>query len=151
VARIRRGSLAAAPLVGECESNMWIFEPEMGFLSVVCARKGHGEPGQPLDVDRVMIRARNVRHLDTLRDRHEALRAAEILETPLADYPARIIVAKEVWVSVLVEIAAEADYGNFKAASSRGACVGDTALNGALHDIWARMVRYQRETERGSG
>jgi len=130
---------------------MWIFEPETGFLSVVCARQGHGESGQPLDVDRVMIRARNVRHLDALRDRHEALRAAEILETPLADYPARIIIAKEVWVSVLAEIAAEADYGNFKAASSRAVGVGDPAYNGSLHDIWARMVRYQREAEKKPG
>jgi len=119
----------------------------MGFLSVVCVRGGRRKPGQSVDVERVMIRARNVKHLRVLRDQYEVLRAAEIFEEPLADYPARIIITKDVWSQVLGEIATEIDYGNVKTASARAVGVGDTAFNEALHDVWERMIGYQRESE----
>jgi len=36
---------------------MWIFT-KYGFYSAVCARQGDGSHGQPVDPDRIMVRAR---------------------------------------------------------------------------------------------
>ena len=119
---------------------MWIFTTDCGFLSVVNARQGKGEPGQPVDPDRVMVRVRNREHLNALRARFEALGASPIIETPGADYPARIIVPKDLWVDTLADLAASTTYDNFKSAASRS---GDSAYQAALHDIWTRMVQYQ--------
>ena len=35
---------------------MWIFTKH-GFFSAVCARQGDGKHGQPVDPDRIMVRA----------------------------------------------------------------------------------------------
>jgi hypothetical protein len=45
---------------------MWIFT-RYGFFSVVCARQGEGQPGQPVDPDRVMIRARSKDDYDNFK------------------------------------------------------------------------------------
>ena len=47
---------------------MWVFT-KYGFFSAVCARKGSGKYGQPVDPDRIMIRARLRSHLDALLKR----------------------------------------------------------------------------------
>lgn len=43
---------------------MWSFT-KYGFFSVVNARKGFGEPGQPVDPDRLMVRSRSQSHFGT--------------------------------------------------------------------------------------
>jgi len=47
---------------------MWIFT-KYGFFSAVCAREGSGRHGQPVDPDRIMIRARLLSHLEALLKR----------------------------------------------------------------------------------
>lgn len=123
---------------------MWIFTPEAGFLSVVCARRDG--KGSELDPDRVMIRARNEQHLARLRERHAALKSAEVLRTPHADYPVRMIVPRGIWSEVLAQIGNKLEYGNFKAAVAAQEAK-DSRLDAALHDIWARMLRYQQDLE----
>ena len=44
---------------------MWIFT-KYGFYSAVCARQGDGKKHQPVDPDRIMVRARARQHLDNL-------------------------------------------------------------------------------------
>ncbi len=68
----------------------------------------------------------------------------EITTLPDLDYRYRLVVAKKVWVPILVELAEEQDWSNFKneAAAyhgSRGA-----SYSGALHDVWEIMYRLQR-------
>jgi len=47
---------------------MWIFTKH-GFFSAVCARQGDGKHGQPVDHDRIMVRARVRSHLEALKKR----------------------------------------------------------------------------------
>jgi hypothetical protein len=51
---------------------MWVFTKH-GFFSAVCARQGSGERGQPVDPNRIMVRARVRGHLEALRKRFPAL------------------------------------------------------------------------------
>lgn len=46
---------------------MWLFT-KYGFYSAVCARQGDGKLGQPVDPNRIMVRARVRRHLETLKE-----------------------------------------------------------------------------------
>ena len=46
---------------------MWIFTKH-GFFSAVCARQGDGRHGQPVDPDRMMVRARNRGHLEAAEE-----------------------------------------------------------------------------------
>ena len=47
---------------------MWLFTKH-GFYSAVCARTGDRRHGQPLDADRIVVRARVREHLNALKDR----------------------------------------------------------------------------------
>ncbi len=122
---------------------MWIFT-KYGFFSAVCARQGKGELGQPVDVKRLMIRARLRSHLEALLQRFPDLLAeCEIVKTA-GDYAYRIFVPKPIWCEVLSQLAAETDYDNFKSAvadhqGSKGARYGQ-----ALHDVWDVMYRLQK-------
>ena len=51
---------------------MWIFT-KYGFYSAVCARQGDGSHGQPVDTNRIMVRARIRKHLETLLDQFSDL------------------------------------------------------------------------------
>jgi hypothetical protein len=42
---------------------MWIFTKH-GFFSAVCARKGDGMHGEPVDPERIMVRSRIRGHLE---------------------------------------------------------------------------------------
>ena len=44
---------------------MWLFTKH-GFYSAVCARQGEGNRTEPVDPDRVMVRARVSSHLENL-------------------------------------------------------------------------------------
>lgn len=119
---------------------MWVFT-KYGFYSAVCARQGEGEPGQPIDPDRTMIRARAREHLEALQARFpEELGAYGVREFARSDYPCRLFVPKDVWARVLAALASEIDYGNFKSQvdDSLGA---DYAR--ALHRTWSVMRDFQ--------
>ena len=53
---------------------MWLFTKH-GFYSAVCARQGDGSHGQPVDPDRIMVRARVRDHLEALKERFSDLLA----------------------------------------------------------------------------
>jgi len=122
---------------------MWVFT-KYGFFSAVCARQGHGEYGQPVDTDRIMVRARVRTHLEGLRERFpELLEDCEILESAHTDYACRIFIAKSIWSEVLAALADETDYDNFKSAVGGNLGTGGAAYGHALHDVWTVMYRFQ--------
>ena len=80
---------------------MWLFTKHR-FYSAVCARQGDGS--QPVDPDRIMVRARVSSHLDELKERFSDLLAdCEIKEFAGTDYAFRIFVPKSVWSQVLLD------------------------------------------------
>ena len=98
---------------------MWVFT-KYGFFSAVCAQKGSGKYGQPVDPDRIMIRARLRSHLDALLTRFPDLFGESEIQTFAGtDYAFRVFVAKPVWSNVLAALAEETDYDNFKSEVAR--------------------------------
>ena len=98
---------------------MWLFT-KYGFFSAVCARRGAGEYGQPVDPDRIMVRSRLRSHLESLKNRFsEQLGSCEILETPSTDYRYRLFVSNQAWSVVMAELAMNTDYDNFKSEVAR--------------------------------
>lgn len=83
-------------------------------------RKGDGSHGQPVDIDRIMVRARVRSHLDALKERFSGLLAdCEIKEFAGTDYAYRIFVPKPIWAQVMVGLTEEMDYDNFKSKVAR--------------------------------
>jgi hypothetical protein len=123
---------------------MWVFT-KYGFFSAVCARKGSGTYGQPVDPDRIMIRVRLRSHLDALLRRFpEVLGENEIQTYPGSDYAFRIFVAKPAWSKVLAALAEETDYDNFKAEVARHQGKDGGAYEHSLHDVWEVMHGLQQ-------
>ena len=125
---------------------MWIFS-KYGFFSAVCARQGDGSHGQPVDPERMMVRARDRRHLEALIARYpKFLGDAEIKAFPGTDYAYRIFVPKAVWAKVLAGLGDDVDYDNFKSEVARFQGRDGAAYEHALHDVWSVMYGLQ---ERG--
>ena len=123
---------------------MWIFT-KYGFYSVVCARKGDGRRGQPIDRDRIMVRARIRSHLEAIKRRFpDRLAKCEIKTFASTDYAFRIFDDKSAWSQVLVGLSEEMDYDNFKSevASFQGA--DGRAYERALHDVWSVLYGLQK-------
>jgi hypothetical protein len=73
---------------------MWIFTKH-GFLSAVCARQGDGKHGRPVDIDRIMVRARGQSHLEALKKRSaDLLGECQIQEPAGTDYTYRLVCAE---------------------------------------------------------
>ena len=122
---------------------MWVFTKH-GFFSAVCARQGDGTHGQPIDPDRIMVRARVRAHLEALKERFpNLLGQCDILEFAGTDYAFRIFMVKQVWSHVLSGLAEETDYDNFKSEVARQGR-GAAAYERALHDVWSVMGRLQQ-------
>jgi hypothetical protein len=122
---------------------MWIFTRH-GFFSAVCARQGDGSHGQPVDPDRIMVRARVRAHLEALRERFaDMLGEAEICEFPHTDYAFRIFVDKADWARVLAALARETDYDNFKSEVARHQGPAGRPYEHALHEVWVTMYGLQ--------
>jgi hypothetical protein len=122
---------------------MWIFT-KYGFFSAVCARHGQGQAGQPVDPNRVMIRARAIDHLRRLQTRCPVLAGAEVLISPNADYAFRMFLPKEDWATIMAQIALELDYDNFKAEVDRYQKHAGADYTEALHEVWSVMNELQR-------
>ena len=123
---------------------MWIFT-RYGFFSAVCARLQDGQHGQPIDPNRLMIRARVRQHLDDLRSRFpDQLGACQILEHTGSDYAYRIFVDKPTWCEVMAALAAETDYDNFKTEVLRHQGKDGAAYEHALHKVWSVMNQLQK-------
>ncbi len=121
---------------------MWIFS-KYGFFSSVCARQGDGSHGNPVDTDRIMVRARLRAHLERLAEAYpEHLGGCTISESSNTDYRFRIFVDKASWVCVVAALANELDYDNFKNEAARLHGHGSGYLR-ALHDVWEIGYRMQ--------
>lgn len=121
---------------------MWVFT-KYGFVSIACASKPNGG----IDESTVMVRARLRQHLENLKARFPdtELGKAKILESAGTDYKYRLVVPKEVWVSVLSELAMEQTWSNFKNEAARFARIkkiSDGFVN-ALHKVWEIMHDLQ--------
>ncbi len=124
---------------------MWIFTKH-GFFSAVCARKGDGKHGQPVDPDRIMVRARARDHLEALQKRFpDLIGQCEIQELAGMVYAFRIFVDKPVWSQVLAGLAEETDYGNFKAEVVRHQGPAGAAYEHSLHEVWSVMNKLQKK------
>ena len=122
---------------------MWMFTT-LGFISAVAARKGDGEPWQPIEPDRIAIRTRTRQQLDNLIARFpDDLGGVPIWDDPHADYRYRIFVAKAVWVRIAAELASEIDYDRFKPAVIE--FPGRHEYHDKLLEVWAVMLRSQQE------
>ena len=125
---------------------MWLFTKH-GFFSVVCARQGDGKHGQPIDLTRLMIRARVRGHLDALKERcPDHLGPCDIQTSAATDYAFRMFVDKHVWSRVLSELALETDYDNFKSEVARHQGRAGSSYEDALHRVWDVMHRLQEKT-----
>src|SRR4051794_11193268 len=120
---------------------MWL-HTKYGFLSVISARQGDGSFGQAVDPNRLMVRARDRRHLTALQQRFpELIGGCDIREFAHSDYPCRIFVDKAVWSKVLVALNDEIDYDNFKSEVARFQGQEGADYEHALHEVWAVMRR----------
>lgn len=123
---------------------MWLFTKH-GFYSAVCARQGNGSHGQPVDPDRIMVRARVCSHLEALKERFcDLLADCEIMEFAGADYAYRIFVPKSVWSQVLVGLTEEMDYDNFKSKVGRHRGSAGAEYEHSLHEVWSVMNSLQK-------
>jgi hypothetical protein len=123
---------------------MWIFTKH-GFFSAVCARKGNGKHGQPVDPDRIMVRARVREHLDALKKRFpDLLGQCEIQGSAGTDYAYRLFVPKSAWVQVVAGLAEETDYDNFKSEVARHQGRAGAAYERSLHEVWSVMHKLQK-------
>ena len=123
---------------------MWIFTKH-GFFSAVCARQGDGQHGHPVDLDRIMVRARVRGHLEALKKRFpELLGSSEIQESAGTDYAYRLFVRKSAWTQVLAGLAEETDYDNFKSEVARYQGRTGAAYKHSLHEVWSVMHRLQK-------
>ena len=129
---------------------MWVFT-KYGFFSAVCTRQGSGRRGQPVDPNRMMVRARVRGHLEALKKRFsELLAECDVQESLDTDYAFRIFVPKAVWSQVLGSLAEETDYDNFKSEVARHQGTAGAAYERSLHDVWSVMYRLQEGSHSGA-
>jgi hypothetical protein len=122
---------------------MWIFTKH-GFFSAVCARQGDGKHGQPVDPNRIMVRARIRSHLEALKKRFpDLLGESEIQESAETDYAFRLFIQKSAWTQVAAGLAEETDYDNFKSDVARHQGKAGAAYQHSLHDVWSVMRKLQ--------
>lgn len=119
---------------------MWIFST-LGFFSIV--RKAHpAAPGRP-----VQIRARRREDLANLVSRVGITGdEAQIIDTPAADYCARLALQDATLSRVLSALGDTITYPNFKSAIHANPDQSDKSS--ALADIWEVMYAYQGKTGR---
>ncbi|WLD11902.1 hypothetical protein [Planctellipticum variicoloris] len=123
---------------------MWLFA-RYGFFSAVCARQGAGGHDQPVDPDRLMIRARLKTHLAALFQRFpELLGDADIQHFPGSDYAFRIFVPKPIWGQVLAALNDELDFDNFKSEVAQHQGLAGAAYEQSLHKVWSVMRQLQK-------
>ncbi len=123
---------------------MWIFTKH-GFFSAVCARQGNGKHGQPVDPDRIMVRARVRGHLEALKKRFpDLLAGCEIQDSVGTDYAYRLFIQKSEWMKVLAALAEETDYDNFKSEVAHHQGKAGAAYEHSLHDVWSVMHKLQK-------
>ena len=123
---------------------MWVFTKH-GFFSAVCARQGSGGYTQPVDPNRIMVRARVRGHLEALIKLFpDLLGGCEIQEFAGTDYAFRFFVEKPAWAQALARLAEQTDYDNFKSEVARHQGKAGAAYERSLHDVWSVMHKLQK-------
>jgi hypothetical protein len=114
---------------------MWIFT-RYGFYSIACAARPDGS----IDPDNLMVRARSEEHLRALQRRFPSLSTTEILTSPNQDYRYRIILPKHIWAGILVDLAMEQKWSNFKNEVAAYNHPNGKEYVDAVFDVFARMA-----------
>jgi hypothetical protein len=122
---------------------MWVFT-RYGFYSIA----GASRPDGSLDNQSVMVRARCIAHLRSLRKRFPALAGGEILELLNRDYRYRLIIPKASWTAIVGELAQEQEWSNFKNEAAKYQGTSGRGYVDALHDVWDVMYRLQQDEDR---
>ena len=123
---------------------MWLLT-KYGFYSAVCARQGDGRHHQPIDTNRIMVRARLRPHLEALKDGFpDLLGDCAIRESQDANYAFRIFVDKPVWSQVVARLTEDLDYDNFKSEVARFQGRDGADYEHSLHEVWSVMYGLQR-------
>jgi hypothetical protein len=110
---------------------MWIFT-ETGFVSAVCTSGGSNE---------IKVRARDHQSLQQLIDAY----GAQVIKTPHADYPYRVIITKDQFGEFLIESLTLMDYTNFK---SQVYVTRGSDFTHALGSVWSTMHDVEDEQAR---
>lgn len=121
---------------------MWVFT-KYGFVSCTCAHK-RDDKGRDMhvpDKDLIMVRARLRVHLEKLIEAGFLPEDSKIVETENNDYRFRVLVPKADFVEMLMMIAADVDYMNFKSEVMR--VDGPSDYEKALHRVWSVMYGVQ--------
>ena len=105
---------------------MWVF-CKHGFFSAVEHRQKR---------DCVLLRARFEGDLERLQQAYGF--DFKVEHTPLADYPYRTTISKDVWARIVGEIAIEIDYDNFKNSVHDG-----TSRDAAYMECWYALRKAQ--------
>ncbi len=111
--------------------TMWLFHPEVGFLSVV-RKPGDGRSSR----SQLTIRARARADLDRLRKLYLPTLSATV-STGGTDYPYRARATAIDWSDACSTMAREIDYGNFKSEVAR---VQGHHREAAYHKVWAALM-----------
>ena len=122
---------------------MWVMT-RLGFYSVACADK----PGRggAIDPDTVMVRARISEHLENLKERFGYGKTEFPIKTSQeTDYRFRIMMPKVIWVNILMQLAEEQTWRNFKNEAERFGREHKQSRRyvDALHDVWRVMLSLQ--------
>ena len=93
-----------------------------------------------------MVRARVRGHLEALKKRFpDLVGECDIQESAGTDYAYRLFVQKSAWMQVLVALAEETDYDNFKSEVARHQGRAGAACEHSLHEVWAVMNELQKQ------
>jgi hypothetical protein len=112
-------------------SYTWIFTV-YGFYSISVTPGG----------TRVVVRARVREHLEKLKQRFQL--DSKIIQLPNRDYLFRILLSKSKWSQILVALANEQTWSNFKdAAKDANTTIDGKDYVSSLHDVWLTMVHLQ--------
>jgi hypothetical protein len=116
---------------------VWIFTKH-GFFSIVRA-----EPSAD-GTELVMVRARVRTDLERLAA-HSNIELGPIRQWPDRDYPYRVVIARADWASVLVDLAMDIDYPNFK---SIVAAIDGPSRAHLYGKVWSVMYGAEKKLAR---
>jgi hypothetical protein len=103
---------------------MWMIT-KVGLFSIVAHRA---------DSEIMIVRARDRKHLSLLSNLNPTGKL-EILDSPDADYPCRVIMDKARWMVIAEWLVYKIDYTNFKNTCSDCCDLPDNYI-AFLHDVW---------------
>jgi hypothetical protein len=116
---------------------MWIITQE-GFYSVTAYDPQHGgerSDSHELIIVRTRVRADLERITEWIGD--------DILATPSADYPFRVVTSRSSWVSYMTRATHEIDYFNFK---NRVAERLGSVRHDVLMTVWSALRQLQNQS-----